>query len=136
MRAMGNPQPVNRRLLGHALTHRAGWLTLGALVLGGLGWTAYREWLPPQEGARFEATNQQDISALFARPDAPRGIYQAVTLTYPRGTQAAVYATVSGSKGAGNPLGRMSRSTTSPRRRSRTSQVACPGATATRNGCC
>ncbi|WP_198170554.1 permease prefix domain 1-containing protein [Deinococcus arboris] len=99
VRAMGDPQPVNRGLLGHAFTHRAGWLTLGALLLSGLGWVTYREWLPPREGARFEAVNQQDVAALFAASDAPRGIYQAVTLTLPKGTQSVIFAHLSGSAG-------------------------------------
>ncbi|MFN4251146.1 permease prefix domain 1-containing protein [Deinococcus sp.] len=96
VRGMGDPQPVNRGLLGHAFTHRAGWLTLAALLMGSLGWTAYREWLPPREGAQFGARNQQDVNALFSDKDAPRGTYQGVTLTYPRGTKAVLYVTVSG----------------------------------------
>lgn len=95
VRGMGDPQPVNRGLLGHAFTHRAGWLTLTALLMGGLGWTAYREWLPPREGAQFGPMNQRDINALFSDRDAPRGTYQGVTLTYPRGTKAVLYVTVS-----------------------------------------
>ena len=95
VRGMGDPQPVNRGLLGHAFTHRAGWFTLAALLVGGLGWTAYREWLPPREGAQFGPMNQRDINALFSDTSAPRGTYQAVTLTYPRGTKAMLYVTVS-----------------------------------------
>ncbi|MDK2012223.1 MULTISPECIES: permease prefix domain 1-containing protein [unclassified Deinococcus] len=95
VRGMGDPHPVNRGLLGHAFTHRAGWLTLAALLVGGLGWTAYREWLPPREGAQFSPMNQRDVNALFSNKDAPRGTYQGVTLTYPRGTKAVLYVTVS-----------------------------------------
>ncbi len=95
VRGMGDPHHVNRGLLGHAFTHRAGWLTLAALMVGGLGWTAYREWLPPREGAQFGPMNQRDINALFSDKDAPRGTYQGVTLTYPRGTKAVLYVTVS-----------------------------------------
>lgn len=94
VKGMGDPQPVNRSLLGHALTHKAGWLALVVLLAGGGGWWAYREWMPPKEGVAFEAATPADIARLFADPDAPRGQYQAATLTYPRGTQAVVYANV------------------------------------------
>ncbi|WP_162393750.1 permease prefix domain 1-containing protein [Deinococcus kurensis] len=103
VRGMGDPHPVNRGLLGHAFTHRAGWLTLAALMMGGLGWTAYREWLPPREGAQFGPMNQQDINALFSDKDAPRGTYQGVTLTYPRGTKAVLYVTVSSTENKSRP---------------------------------
>ncbi|WP_199188366.1 permease prefix domain 1-containing protein [Deinococcus arcticus] len=104
VRAMGHPQPVNRRLLGHALTHRVGWLTLGTLLAGGLAWTAYREWMPPREGAQFETATQQDVAALFSVSDAPRGTYQAVTLTLPRGTQSLVYLNLSTDRQLGERL--------------------------------
>ncbi|WP_168733367.1 permease prefix domain 1-containing protein [Deinococcus sp. Arct2-2] len=94
VKGMGDPQPVNRSLLGHALTHKAGWLALAVLLAGGGGWWAYREWMPPKEGIAFEAATPADIARLFATPDAPRGQYQAATVTYPHGTQAVVYANV------------------------------------------
>ncbi|GGN34491.1 permease prefix domain 1-containing protein [Deinococcus daejeonensis] len=103
VRGMGDPHPVNRGLLGHAFTHRAGWLTLAALLVGGLGLTAYREWLPPREGAQFSPMNQRDINALFSDKDAPRGTYQGVTLTYPRGTKAVLYVTVSSTENKSRP---------------------------------
>ena len=37
VKGMGDPQPVNRSLLGHALTHKAGWLALAVLLAGGGG---------------------------------------------------------------------------------------------------
>ncbi|MFB9993626.1 permease prefix domain 1-containing protein [Deinococcus oregonensis] len=97
VKGMGDPHPVNRSLLGHALTHKAGWLALALLLAGGGGWWASREWLPPRVGIAFEAATPADIARLFADPDAPRGTYQAATLTYPRGTQAVVYANVASS---------------------------------------
>ncbi|UBV42829.1 permease prefix domain 1-containing protein [Deinococcus taeanensis] len=103
VQGMGDPHPVNRGLLGHAFTHRAGWLTLGVLLTGGLGWTAYREWLPPREGAQFGPVNQRDMNALFSDTSAPRGTYQAVTLTYPRGTKAVVYVAVASTEDQNSP---------------------------------
>ncbi|MFC3832389.1 MULTISPECIES: permease prefix domain 1-containing protein [Deinococcus] len=94
VRGMGEPQRVNRSLLGHAFTHRAGWAVLALLVVGGVGWYAQREWMPPRVGVWYEKATPEDISRLFADGDAPRGTYQAVILTFPRGTRSVVYATV------------------------------------------
>ncbi|WP_194165325.1 permease prefix domain 1-containing protein [Deinococcus terrestris] len=98
VKGMGDPQPVNRGLLGHAFTHRAGWGVLALLLLGGGGWWTYREWLPPREGVRYESATSEDITRLFADRDAPRGTYQAATLTYPKGTRSVVYVNVATSE--------------------------------------
>jgi hypothetical protein len=98
VRGMGEPRTVDRGLLGHVFTHRLGWATLAVLILGGAGWSAWREWLPPREGLRLEAASPQDIAFLFTLKDAPRGTYQAATLTYPRGTRAVAYVTVASSE--------------------------------------
>ena len=103
VKGMGEPQGVNRGLLGHVFTHRLGWAALAVLLVGCTGWYAWREWLPPREGVQFEAATQQDIAFLFSQKDAPRGTYQAATLTYPRGTKAIVYITVSSSEAKDQP---------------------------------
>ncbi|UQN05241.1 permease prefix domain 1-containing protein [Deinococcus sp. QL22] len=97
VKSMGDPEPVNRSLLGHALTHKAGWLALAVLLAGSGGWWVYREWMPPKEGIAFEAATPADIARLFADTYAPCGKYQAATVTYPRGTQVVVYANIASS---------------------------------------
>ncbi len=100
VQAMGDPAPTNRGLLRHAFTHRAGWLVLGAVLLGGGGWAGYgyvqREWTPPSEGLQFtgDTLTLNDLKALNTDTNAPRGIYQTATLTYPRGTKTIYYALI------------------------------------------
>lgn len=100
VQAMGDPAPTNRGLLGHALTHRAGWWVLAAVLLGGGGWAGYgyvqREWRPPAEGLRYTGgtLTLDDFQALNSDPAAPRGTYQTATLTYPRGTKTIYYALI------------------------------------------
>jgi hypothetical protein len=97
VQAMGDPAPTNRGLLGHAFTHRVGWLALGAVLLGGGGWAGYRyaerEWMPPREGLNFyNALTLEDLQRLNSSADAPREDYQGVTITYPLKTQTIYYA--------------------------------------------
>lgn len=91
VRGMGEVSATNRGLLGHALTHRVGWAVLALTLVGGGGWWTYREWLPPGEGIRYEAATLEDTQTLFALKDAPRGTYQAATLTYPQATRSVIY---------------------------------------------
>jgi hypothetical protein len=95
VKGMGDPQPVNRSLLGHALTHKAGWLVLALLVAGGGGWWAYREWMPPRVGVSREEFTADDAKLLFTYATAPRGHYDAYNITYPKGTQSIVAAFIS-----------------------------------------
>lgn len=94
VKGMGGPQTVNRGLLGHVFTNRLGWVALAALLVGGGGWYAWREWLPPAEGVNFEAVTPADVARLFADSKAPRGSYQAMTLTFPKGTRSVAYVNV------------------------------------------
>ena len=99
VQAMGDPAPTNRGLLGHAFTHRLGWLALGLVVIGGGGWYGYgyaqREWMPPREGVEYTGDlTLDDLKALNADENAPKGTYQGATLTYPRGTKGIYYLLV------------------------------------------
>ncbi|WP_407538332.1 permease prefix domain 1-containing protein [Deinococcus radiomollis] len=99
VQAMGDPAPTNRGFLGHAFTHRAGWAVLAAVLLGGGGWAGYgyaqREWTPPREGIQFSGDlTLDDLKALNTDEHAPKGRFQAATLTYPRGTKTIYYALV------------------------------------------
>lgn len=90
VQGMGDPAPTNRHLLGHLFTTPLGWGVLAATVLGLGGYTAWREWLPPRAGVQLEQPTPADYGALFAQAEAPRGRYQAATLTYPAGTRSVV----------------------------------------------
>lgn len=93
VRGMGEVADAHPQLWRERLT-TLGWPVLALLLVSGLGWTAYREWLPPREGVMFVSPTPADISFLFSQPDAPRGTYQAAELTLPRGTKTLVYVNV------------------------------------------
>lgn len=93
VQSMGEPPLAQTKPWGAWLT-RAGWGVLALMLLGGGGWYVYREWMPPKEGVKLEAASPADINYLFSLPDAPRGTYQAATLTFPKETEAMVYANV------------------------------------------
>lgn len=86
--AAAHPQLWRERLLA------LGWPVLALLLLSGAGWYGYREWLPPKEGIWFSAPTPADTNTLFNLQDAPRGSYQAATLTLPKGTRTLVYVNV------------------------------------------
>lgn len=90
VQGMGDPAPTNRSLLGHMFTTPLGWGLLAATVLGLGGYTAWREWLPPRVGVQLEQPTPADYGSLFAQAEAPRGRYQAATLTYPAGTRSVI----------------------------------------------
>lgn len=94
VKGMGEPAVTNRELLGHALTHRAGWVVVALLLLGGGSYYTYRELLPPREGIRQSRLTSEDTASLFSAEDAPRTTYSPLALTYPRGTRTVVYATI------------------------------------------
>jgi hypothetical protein len=103
VQAMGDPAPTNRGLLGHAFTHRLGWLALGLVIIGGGGWYGYgyaqREWMPPREGVEYDTKlTVDDLQALNNDESAPKGDYQAITLTYPKGTKNIYYLLVTPSR--------------------------------------
>ncbi|WP_221265361.1 permease prefix domain 1-containing protein [Deinococcus radiopugnans] len=62
VKGMGEPQTVNRGLLGHVFTNRLGWAALAVLLVGGGGWYAYQaaQW----EGVRPVATTALDDTAI------------------------------------------------------------------------
>lgn len=93
VRAMGDPQTTNRQLLGHFLTTPLGWLALGVVLLGGAGWWAYNNLMPPSEGVAYSGSGLtlEDLRALQADSDAPKGLYQTVTITYPKETKTVYY---------------------------------------------
>lgn len=95
VQAMGDVKVTNRQLLGHVFTHRLGWAALGVVLVGGLGWYAFQNWMPPRTGVTYGAPTLQDMARLFVDPDAPRADnYQAATVTYPQKTRAVYYAYV------------------------------------------
>ena len=95
VRAMGDPAPINRGLLGHAFTARLGWSVLALALLGGGGWWAANNLMPPKEGVAYTGSELtlEDLRALQADTNAPKGTYQTATLTYPKGTKAIYYLT-------------------------------------------
>lgn len=98
VKAMGDPQPVNRKLLGHIFTYRAGWMVLAGLFLGWAGWWGYgyidREWLPPKVGIHLEEATLKDMATLFTVKEAPRKTYQAAQLVFPKETKTVVHIKV------------------------------------------
>jgi len=93
VRAMGDPAPINRGLLGHAFTARLGWSVLALALLGGGGWWAANNLMPPKEGVAYTGSDLtlEDLRALQADTNAPKGIYQTATITYPAGTKTVYY---------------------------------------------
>jgi len=93
VRAMGDPAPINRGLLGHAFTARLGWSVLALALLGGGGWWAANNLMPPKEGVAYTGSDLtlEDLRALQADTNAPKGIYQTATITYPVGTKTVYY---------------------------------------------
>ncbi|WP_181391936.1 permease prefix domain 1-containing protein [Deinococcus irradiatisoli] len=93
VRAMGDPSPTNRSLLGHALTWRLGWAVLGLVLLGAGGWWSYDNLMPPAEGVSYQGSelSLDDLRTLNTDTDAPRGNYQTATLTYPKETKTVYY---------------------------------------------
>lgn len=104
VQGMGDPAPTNRHLLGHLFTTPLGWGMLAATVLGLGGYAAWREWLPPRVGVHLEQPTPADYGALFAQAEAPRGRYQAATLTYPAGTRSVVTLLYSSAHGGAERL--------------------------------
>jgi len=96
VRAMGDPAPINRGLLGHAFTARLGWSMLALALLGGGGWWAANNLMPPKEGVAYTGSDLtlEDLRALQADTNAPKGTYQTATLTYPKETKAIYYLRV------------------------------------------
>lgn len=104
VRGMGEVQVTNRELLGHFFTHRAGWLTLFALLAGSGAWAAYRasQW----EGVRPAAPIAQDDTAVLQLmagvwPIHAESIFrQAAEVRFPKGTRSVFGAMLtSGAKG-------------------------------------
>ena len=89
VRGMGEVLVTNRELLGHFFTHRAGWLTLLALLVIGSAWAAYRasQW----EGVRPATAIAEDDTAVLQLmagiwPIFP-GFTKAAEVRFPTGTQ-------------------------------------------------
>lgn len=90
VRGMGEVGDAHPQLWCERL-RKAGWIVLGVITWYAGGTTAYREWFPPREGVKLGAANSDDIARIFALADAPRGSYQAATLTLPQGTKTLIY---------------------------------------------
>jgi hypothetical protein len=93
IQGMGDAFTTNRALLGHAFTHRIGWVLVGATVLVGAGlWVWQHRW----DYFWVETTIQkvdlttQDISNTLQRDEnyISRGFYQKFELNLPKFTKS------------------------------------------------
>lgn len=86
---MGPIEPVNRKLLGHSLTPRLGWLVAAILVIGSSVWAAANYLFAPAEIATPRSVIPNDVLPLL-------GDFASVIVTMPREARSVSLAVSQG----------------------------------------